>query len=289
MLQEFLGDVLVKTYGDNFVRASAHYSQGDLKCDGLLKEPLTIYACYGPQNGGQDLTKQTIKKAVAKVAEDYNGAVNHWKRLKVWQFVSNFVDGIPPQITQEILRLQALTQDRALQQFGKEQFETHIFALPFGDIEELIGPAVTDEDFRNIQIPDVQMLVDEIIAKVTDGRLSDDTPIEVPSAKLIFNELPEIYHLRLMQGFQNARCVAAHLQNHPNPTLDQTIASILKGKYVEYKSQGFAPGQIMDALYDFALGGHPARTPREVAIWSLLAHLFEKCTIFEDDPSKVTA
>jgi hypothetical protein len=31
MLQKFLGDVMAKVHGNNFVRASAHYSQGDLK------------------------------------------------------------------------------------------------------------------------------------------------------------------------------------------------------------------------------------------------------------------
>jgi len=287
MLQQFLGDVLIKVHGDNFVPATSHYSQGDLKCDGLLWTPLTVYACYGPQNGGQGLSAQALRKAVAKVESDYMGAVKHWPKLEVWQFVSNFVDGIPPQITQQILNLQGLTQDRQLKQFGKEQFEAHIFSLPLVHIEELVGDAATDDDFRNVQIPEIQTLVDEIIAKVSDDRLLDDTPIEVPSAKLEFNALPEVYHLRLMQGLPNARRVAHHLQYHPDPTLDRNIASIFKAKYVEYKSQGLASGQIMDDLYDFALGGQPPKTPREVAVWSLLAHLFEKCTIFEDDPSKV--
>jgi hypothetical protein len=40
MLQEFLGALMIKVHGDNFVPATAHYSHGDLKCDGLLHEPL---------------------------------------------------------------------------------------------------------------------------------------------------------------------------------------------------------------------------------------------------------
>ena len=42
-------------------------------------------------------------------------------------------------------------------------------------------------------------------------------------------------------------------------------------------------------LYEFAMAGHKAKTAREVAIWSLLAHLFEKCTIFEDAPVEEVA
>jgi hypothetical protein len=43
----------------------------------------------------------------------------------------------------------------------------------------------------------------------------------------------------------------------------------------------------MDELFDFALAGRKPVTSRQVAIWSLLAYLFEKCTIFEDKPVEV--
>jgi hypothetical protein len=78
--------------------------------------------------------------------------------------------------------------------------------------------------------------------------------------------------------------VGEYLLNHPDPTFDAKIASVFKGKYDELKIQAIQPDEIMDCLYEFTLGGQQNSTPREVAVWSLLAHLFEKCTIFEDHP-----
>jgi hypothetical protein len=40
----------------------------------------------------------------------------------------------------------------------------------------------------------------------------------------------------------------------------------------------------MDELYAFTLAENRPTTPREVAVWSLLAYMFERCTIFKDKP-----
>jgi hypothetical protein len=85
-------------------------------------------------------------------------------------------------------------------------------------------------------------------------------------------------------GFQNASKVENYLLGNYVPTLGQDFARVFKAKYLELRSQALTPDTIMDALYDFALAGHNPTTPRQVAIWSLLAYLFEKCTIFEDKP-----
>ncbi|MEA2795796.1 MAG: hypothetical protein QOI87_3176 [Bradyrhizobium sp.] len=49
MLQLFLAAVMAKVWKDNFIPASAHYSQGDLKCDGLLQDPLTVGLLSSPR------------------------------------------------------------------------------------------------------------------------------------------------------------------------------------------------------------------------------------------------
>lgn len=282
MLQMFLAALMAKVWKDNFVPASAHYSKGDLKCDGLLKDPLTIFACYGPTNGGDGQSSGSLAQAVTKVAEDFLGAIQNWPALKEWIFVSNYVTGTPPQITAKILELAQAYPDRALKQFGMEQFRIAIFGLNLDDIEELLGDAATDEDFRHLQLPEVQAVINVIMQQVHGHGANDDQPLIVPAAKLEFNNLSKIYRDRIRLGFQNAGTVGEYLLNHPDPTFDGKIASVFKGKYGELKIQGIPPDEIMDCLYDFTLGGQQNSTPREVAVWSLLAHLFEKCTIFED-------
>ncbi|WP_424628521.1 ABC-three component system protein [Bradyrhizobium sp. SYSU BS000235] len=284
MLQLFLAAVMTKVWKDNFIPASAHYSQGDLKCDGLLQDPLTVFACYGPTNGGDGQSSGSIANAVAKVAEDFFGAIQNWPALKEWIFVSNYVTGTPPQITAKILELAGAHPNRVLKQFGLEQFRLAIFSLSLDDIEELLGDDATDEDFRQLQLPEVQMVINDVMQRVHGSGLNDDQPVIVPAAKLDFNNLPAIYQDRIRLGFQNAGRVGEYLLDHPDPTLDGKIASVFAGKYVELKMQGLQPDEIMDCLYEFTLGGQQNSTPREVAVWSLLAHLFEKCTIFEDHP-----
>jgi hypothetical protein len=267
---------------------NGRWSVEDLKCDGLLINPLTVFACYGPTNGGDGQSSGSLAHAVAKVAGDFLGAIQNWPTLKEWIFVSSYVAGTPPQITAKILELAGSHPDRVLKQFGLEQFGLAIFELNLDDIEELLGDAATDEDFRHLQLPEVQMVINDVIQRVHGHGVNDDQPVVVPAAKLEFNNLSKIYQDRIRQGFQNAGTVGEYLLNHPDPTFDGTIAGVFKGKYGELKIQGIPPDDIMDCLYEFTLGGQHNSTPREVAVWSLLAHLFEKCTIFEDSALEVT-
>ncbi len=96
MLQHFFAAVANKIWGDNFVPATAHYTQGDLKCDGLLKDPLTVFACYGPTNGGDGQSGGATAQVVVKVTEDFLGALKAWPEMKQWIFVNSYVTGIPP-------------------------------------------------------------------------------------------------------------------------------------------------------------------------------------------------
>jgi len=90
MLQEFLGAVMSNVHGDNFVPASAFYSRGDLQCDGLLQEPLTVFACYGATNGGDGQTRGALATAVAKVETDFAGALANWPELADYSFTAVF-------------------------------------------------------------------------------------------------------------------------------------------------------------------------------------------------------
>lgn len=283
-LQKFLAEVNARVHGDNFLPASHFYSQGDLKCDGLLQNPLTIYACYGPTNGGQSSTALTIATAAKKVETDFLGARAKWPEMKGWKFVTNYVEGVPPEITQQTLKLKGIYTDIDISQMGMEQFRKTIFALSRADVDDLLGPISTAADFRAMQVPEIQQLLADMTEELGGLLVPDDDPVVVPADKLDFNKLPGVHRSRLLQGFLNATVVARYLANHIDPTLDGKIASRFKAKYLDLRAQGFSPGDIMDELFNFALHGHLITTARDVAIWSVLAHLFEKCTIFEDKP-----
>jgi hypothetical protein len=284
MLQHFLAAVAIKLWGDNFVPATAHYTQGDLKCDGLLKDPRTIFACYGPTNGGDGQSEGATAQAVAKVTDDFLGALKEWPDIKQWIFVNSYVTGIPPQITTKLLKIADDHPHLVIMQMGMSKFEALIFVLPIEDIEELLGDAASDEDFRALQLPEVQRVVEGVMTSMDGTASGDDEPAVVPAEKLEFNSLSSAYQDFIKLGFQNASRVENYLLENYVPTLGQNVARAFKAKYLELRSQSLTPDAIMDELYDFALAGHKPTTPRQVAIWSLLAYLFEKCTIFEDKP-----
>ncbi|MER2193602.1 ABC-three component system protein [Methylobacterium brachiatum] len=282
-LQAFFAALMGKVHGHNFESTSTDYSRGDLQCDGHLVEPETVFACYGPVNSGDHAGDASMRHAVAKVRSDFEGARAEWPGMKAWVFVTNYLEP-PAQITQEISRLRSEVSDCEIRTFGKEQFERHLLGLDIEDIEDLLANAITDEDFRNVQPVEILEVVDDVMAKVSVRREIDEEPREVPFDKLDFNGLEDAFQDRIRNGFQGAPTVERLLLGHPDPLLAPALASAFKEKYRELELQGLGPGEIMDDLYEFTMAGHRATTRREVAVWTVLAHFFEGCTIFKDRP-----
>lgn len=282
-LQEFLALLMSKVHGDNFQSISTDYSRGDLQCDGLLQTPLTIFACYGPVNAGANATEAAMRTAVAKVESDFLGALKEWPALKEWKFVHNYVEP-PAQIVQKILSLREAHEDASITLFGREQFEGALFSLDDDAIDELVGDAASDEDFRALQPNVLLTVVGALLADNSTSVPSDDRPVVVPGQKLHFNGLSDHTQSRVVQGLQNAEWVSTLLQNHQDPLLESAVAAILKEKYLNLKAQSLEPDNIMFQLWEFVGNTTVLTAALDAVIWSLLAHFFEKCTIFEDSP-----
>ena len=283
-LQEFFSALMSKVHGDNFVPGGTDYSRGDLQCDGLLRTPFTIFACYGPVNAGAHATEASMRTAVAKVRSDFDGARSAWPRMVRWVFVTNYLDA-PVQVTHEVLSVAHDHPDVEVVTFGRHQFEAAISGLAPDDVEDLLGVDALEADFRSVQPTEILAVVRGVMSRPTARRDDDSSPSVVPFDKLDFNGLDELYRDRISSGFKNAGDVGTFLEEHPDPLLEGELASILKAKYLELDCQSLPPGEVMDELYDFTLAGEKGTTPREAAIWTVLAYFFEKCTIFRDRPT----
>ncbi len=149
-LQEFLSELMTRVYSDAFQGVGTDYSRGDLKCDGLLMDPLTVFACYGPVNAGANATKAAMSTAVAKVNSVFLGALKHWPGLKGWKFVHNYVEQPPAQIVAKILELRAAHPGVKIDIFGREQFEAALFGLAVRrrNIWRRFGVALTESGPR---------------------------------------------------------------------------------------------------------------------------------------------
>lgn len=287
-LQEFLSELMNRVHGAGFQGVGTDYSRGDLTCDGLIADPLTVFACYGPVNAGANATSAAMSTAIAKVSSDFLGAMKHWPALKVWTFVHNYVEQPPAQIVAKIYDLQAAHPGVKIELFGRERFEAALFGLDADAIDDLVGQAASDEDFRAIQ-PEVLLKVVTDLMAVQHDAAALDPPRAVPERKLHFNGLSDHSQNRIIHGMQNSNRVGQMLDNHQDPMLGAEMAAVLKAKYLYLRAQDIEPDDILFQLYEFVAGVVRMTAALDVAVWSLLAHFFEICTIFEDEPVEATA
>src|SRR5258708_15808481 len=94
--QDLTAALMARIHGDNFVPQCPWGDKGDLSCDGYLKAPRTIFACYGPENAGASRRPSDI---VSKAKDDYSGALAKWPPLKHSTFASTYIAARPPPST----------------------------------------------------------------------------------------------------------------------------------------------------------------------------------------------
>lgn len=284
--EAFFASMMESRHPDDFVRVKALGALGDKKCDGYLQSTVEIFQCYGAENGGAK-KKAVNAHLTKKMGTDYSGACSHWQDMTGWYMVHNFVEGVGSDALAKLEELRKANPHHKIAFFGKPRFEQVIFALEPHQIEQLIGRAATEADFRNLQLPEVVAAMDAIMKATSDDVPLDEEVKAVPKDKLAFNKLSGAFQRKIVMGQQNARIVEGIVDEHPNPLFGITVANEFKRRYLDLRLQDLHPNDIMTALYDSIVGPGNASQERDVAAWSLLAYLFTKCTIFEDDPANV--
>ena len=277
--QDFFSNVMEKLHGDDFVRVRPFGQKGDKGCDGYLLSSGKLYQCYGAVNGD----KGKVSYLIGKMDEDFAKAkMQLGAIMKEWHMVHNLVDGLPIDAVEMLNKLREDNSEIEFGFIGLEGFEQRINDLNKEQIEEILGPAATNQDAQNLQVEELRDLISGVVAATekSDPKLADIAP--VPADKLDANDLPEHWKMLISGGWQNAHIVASYLDQHYDPLIGETIADMFNTRYKYLKSQGLTPASIMDGLYEFVTGIGSVATERQVAAQALLAHLFESCDIFEN-------
>jgi hypothetical protein len=283
--QDFFSTVLEKVYGSDFIRIRAMGSLGDKGCDGYRQSCGQVYQCYGKlEDGG--VNAATLAK---KIADDYALAAGHLTSLmKEWHFAHNLVDGLPVTVLQQIEALKK-PGTHIIGLVGPPWLEEQVLALDPKFIGDLLGPAATAQDTRNLQIAEVRDVVDALMKTLDETVDGGATIATVPVDKLAFNKLPNHWVQLISNASQNGPIVRRYFEHHHDVEAGARVAAEFSTRYKALKLQGLTPGFIMDQLYEQLTGIGVATAARQVAAHSLLAYLFDACDIFEDHPSKVTA
>ena len=147
----------------------------------IKKVQKTVFQCYAPEK------KITGKKSLEKIETDFSGALEHWKdKIEEWILVHNDT-GLTGEVVQLILRLQNANPKVKIQDWSDKELFDLVVDLPKHYIVDIFGDLATVQNFREIKIEDIAIVVDAIAKTQLD---TDLNKVIVPSPlKLEKNEL----------------------------------------------------------------------------------------------------
>jgi hypothetical protein len=121
----------------DFVPVRPYGKMGDLKNDGMLFHKGVVHQVYAP-----DEYKQA--DLIAKIEEDFDGAVAHWHShgLTRWVFVYVVRRGVPPDVPRILYGLQAKHPAIEIDHMSSDRLWELVRALPAQARDELLGPAI---------------------------------------------------------------------------------------------------------------------------------------------------
>lgn len=276
--QDFFSVVMGQLHGDDFIRVRPFGKLGDKGCDGYLNSTGQLFQCYGALNGE---TKQ-VSKLSKKMTDDFSTAASQLAAIMhEWHMVHNLIEGVP---TEAITTLKALDTANPTIKFGFigfEGFAERVFKLKPQQIYQLLGPAASLTDAKNLDIATLRKLVNDLAAAADTAQPEAVDLRPVPVDKLVYNKLPYHWKSLISGGWMNAPIVASYFERHPDPLAGDKVAALFKGKYNYFKTQNLMPGDIMAALFELVTGIGNVLPQQQVAAQALLAFLFENCDIFE--------
>lgn len=279
--QTFFSDVMQARHKDDFVRLKPQGRIGDKGCDGYLQTTGEVFACYGAQNGAAGSQAMLI----AKINEDFAKAKADLPRIMTgWRWTHNMIEGMPVDALLAFEDLKESNPTIGFGLFGPPSIKAIFQEMNEGERIEFLGVNARHSDFLHLQISELKELVDAIIESVTANTVSDCKIEPVSPQKLAFNQIPTSWVQIIQSGRLNGAHVKRYFDDHYDALRGEHVANIFRNKYAELREEALSPASIMAELYAFVAGPEGVSIERQVAAYSLLAHLFESCDIFENVP-----
>jgi hypothetical protein len=271
--QDFFSEIMEKCHPGDFQRVRPWGNAGDRKNDGYLSSQKVLFQVYAPNT-------MELSKTVAKIDEDYCGAILHWAAyFTTWVFVHNSRNGLGPDVLKKILDLdKSPPPEVRVEAWGFEELRHKVFTLEQSDLASLLGPAPSCQTMLNTGIPDLQIVL-QGIGSQAPPEMAEMHPI--PPGKLDSNGLSEAAKTLIKQGGLKRRAVRQLFSNWPDPEFGDRIARAFRERYGKLKASNLDPNAIFVELQSFAGGLRRGTPEHESAVVTVLAYLFEACDIFE--------
>lgn len=267
--QDWFATIMEKRFPGDFIRVRPWGMAGDRKNDGYVRSKRWLFQVYAP-------SEMTAKEAVAKIEEDYNGALPCWEQyFDTWIFMHNSKLGLGPDVTAKLLELNGVGPP-AVVPWGFEELRRVVFELASEELASLFGPVPRRRDMVNLGLDCLSPVLDHIAA--LEPNLDPDLR-PPPADKIDSNMLSEHVAILLKAGMSRVDLVKKYFRVQPGRR--DEIAESFRHRYDEVRSDGLTPDEIFADLQRHAAGDGLPSPSRQCAALAVLAFFFEECDIFE--------
>lgn len=275
--EKWFVDLAGHAFGSDFEAVRSYGNIGDWKCDGRRVSTETIFQCYAPET-------LTDEKTIAKIDEDFNGALNKWSnQMKEWVFVHNDSRGLPPSVISHIDSLRKQNPEVNIEIWLEPKLFELFNSLTNESKDLLFGPVPSQRVMDGLVLSDLEPVLDALEQR--EFEFSEKFPPPPSVEKLEKNALSEYSADLLRVGRTKVRLVELYFQKSARVEFGEQIAEAFRKRYSELKSLGLQPDQIFMYLQRYAgLSGEPKR---QAAAMAVLAYFFDTCDIFEDPDFEV--
>lgn len=270
--QKLFERIMAEVHPGDFVAVTPWGAEGDLKNDGYLRSERRLFQCYAPR-------ELTQRRTLSKMKSDFRGALKHWRvHFDEWVFVHNSLEGLPPRILQELLFLENANPPVLARDWGIQELQRRLFALPLNQVANVLGAPLSYDSFTSIGFADLEIVV-TALARAPPPPSASIKP--VPAGKLEANSLSSEVADYLKLGMQRSDLVRQFFRTYFDPTLGDRTADAFRKRYGELKQRGLSPDGVFTELRVFAQGAAVREPKHEAAVLAVLSYLFEECDIFE--------
>ena len=267
--QDWFATIMEKRFPGDFIRVRPWGKMGDRKNDGYLRSTRSLFQVYAPND-------ITAKETLAKIDEDYNGALPYWdEHFDTWIFVHNSKKGLGPDVTAKLLELNTL-RPPAVVAWGFEELRQVVFELAPAELASLFGPAPRRRDMVDLGLESLSPVLDQVASMEPNP----DTDLRPPPAdKINRNMLSENVATLLKAGMSRVDLVRKYFRVQPERK--DEIAESFRQRYDELRADGLTPDEIFAHLQRHAAGDGVPSPARQSAALAVLAFFFEECDIYE--------
>jgi hypothetical protein len=251
---------------------------GDQGADGLGIWGGKLYACYGSTTADPTV-------AIRKFREDFRSACdNRGGEFTEFVFVHNDTGGAHPDLTRAIAAAAKLYPDVKVTTWGQRELTDLFLGLEAHLQGRVLGKDLDVTLLPRTGIRDVADLLDSLTKQVEQIHADDFDVLPIPSPdKLDFNRIEGWERKLLREGWKQTSLVEAYYRDHRDAMAESHATLALSSRYTKLRDHELTPTEIIVELRIY-VGGGAASAAKLVAAYTVLAHFFQRCHIFENPP-----